>query len=149
MRKNKEPESPQQTVSDDCIPVIVDDSVIQELRHVLSSQKVDELLRDCSFEVLSRLMRIKGLRQDLSLEGNIDQLKCIAHDLKGVSGNFGLTSLSRVAADLQKITTIPLSTDTAAIGVAIEQVVRTGEQSLVLLGSYTTLGTVPKNNTPF
>ena len=102
---------------------LMSEQTLQELQAVLSDAQVSALLDDCVCEVRVRLTQIKDQLHQLESEARDEVFAAArrtAHDLKGVSGNFGLIALSEVAAELQK----------AAAGQTYAQVIDLGKDVL-------------------
>jgi HPt (histidine-containing phosphotransfer) domain-containing protein len=113
--------------------IIIDYSAINNLNSILDPQQVNELIKDCCEEVIKRLEQIEALSQKVEFSEVLDRIKPIAHDLKGVSGNFGLTSLSDVACTLQNLTTPPYAKDPQLIKDTIQTLISVGNQSLEII----------------
>lgn len=115
------------------IEVTVDLSVIEGFLEILPPEQVRELICECQSEVSKRLSEISTFTQEQDIMAMLDKIKSLAHDLKGVGGNFGLTALSQAAGQLQQLATPPYTSDAQCIKNALHDLMCKGTRSLDII----------------
>lgn len=93
------PAPPQEINSDEneSVPVF-NDALLKDLKLSLGANELKELTDDVVIKSASILAELK---QALAAQ-DVDDLAAKAHDLKGMTGNFGLTELSNLAAQTEQ-----------------------------------------------
>ncbi len=80
--------------------LVFDASTLAPLKGAMAHQELQSMI-DGLFDKLEEI--IGGL-DDNSLQGDMESVTARAHDLKGMSGNYGLLEISKVAADIEAST---------------------------------------------
>ncbi len=77
---------------------IFDETMLGALKDSLGKKQLTDLLES----LIEKADEIIAVLSDISVAGNIDEISARAHELKGMAGNFGLTELSTLAAELER-----------------------------------------------
>lgn len=78
---------------------VFDDSMFDTLKINLGKDKLNELL----IELMDKAHELVDALEASALAQDIQAMAARAHELKGMTGNFGLKELSRVAGDIEKM----------------------------------------------
>ena len=79
-------------------PPIIDPAYLARLRRQVGDVVLNELISDGAIEIVDR---IELIRQCVEADRR-DKAAALCHDLIAVSGQFGLSAMSRAAADLNR-----------------------------------------------
>jgi len=100
-------------------PMIVDDSIIAELKEDAGASLVDELISTYMAETDDRLERMGTALQD----GRLEDISADAHAMKSSSGTFGAVRLEALAAQIEAASTRRDGERTAALMDALPELV--------------------------
>ncbi|MBN8520874.1 MAG: response regulator [Alphaproteobacteria bacterium] len=115
------PPDPAVTTSPSGHDDIFDDSMFDALKVNLGKEKLNELL----IELMDKAHELVDALETSALAQDIQAMAARAHELKGMTGNFGLKELSQIAGDIEKMAR-PASQntpDTAQIQTLIDELI--------------------------
>ena len=88
----------QDQTDDSALDTVFDQLILDPLKDNLGAEQLVELL-DSAIE---KSREIVSLMQNAINENDLETVRARAHELKGMTGNFGLTELSKIAADVER-----------------------------------------------
>jgi CheY-like chemotaxis protein len=94
------PREPSGTKTSSKTQNIFDDSMFDALKVNLGKDKLNELL----IELMDKAHELVDALEASALAQDVQAMAARAHELKGMTGNFGLRELSRIAGDIEKVT---------------------------------------------
>ena len=108
---------------------LIDRAALAALREALGDGVLAELLSDGAFETTERLERLKRLDPARDL----DEMRRIAHDLKGMTGQIGMPLVSKLAGELDALCVLGDIPAAAALAARLHRVATRSLEQLHLV----------------
>lgn len=102
---------------------LIDRPLLDGLYSALGAEVLNEIIQDTLFEAQDRIQQVKDY-EDFE---DLDTLSRIAHGLKGMTSQVGLTRMASIANDLEECCA---NADTHAACAVAERLVRIGRESI-------------------